>query len=1068
MPIHKCCRILRRPRGLILLLSAASLSVMAALGLAMLGTPATLQTQTHQLNTGDQARQNAESGYYFALSSLRAGGMVGLRNHDNATFGLGSGSFQISVVDRPRFNFTVRTDQTIAPGGDLTGISLPDGETLPRLDGRFIYDGVEYRYASFEADAGVMVGVQRVDGAAGTISIFSNGVVEGPPRTDIVSVGTFGGIQQTFTRQVEVLPSQGCPLPWGGRVPVDQWVLAYEEASPACGTSCTTEIRTCQVVGLRPVDSSLVFEQVVQLSGSYTQRLCSAQSCDCSTPWGTAVRDGSSVVAYETSVGVPGLLCQGRREIRYCTGGNLSGSFRFASCSDPEPASCRTPLGASVAHGASVVLYEHETPPQGQACSSQIRTCTDGFLSGWYFYDQCSVPEQLACTTPWGSSAASGSSVIAYQSASVPHGETCQAETRACSNGVLAGSFLNQSCSVQSAPPPADPVSTSCTTPWGETVEEGDSVVAYREPTVSTGTCSALSLLCTQGELVSHSSRLRRAMDSTGIRYDYPSCTVETPVCNQTLGDPVLDLGPGKGKLIHPFRSQDQNSGAWYYVWDIDGSGTHNTGSDYTRDRIGKCDLPWDAEQLVNANGIRFRMPTVDQIQRDIRVAPAGWNTTESYWTGSLGRRTETNGDGFIRFRWTWRDAELAANCAAGIQTCNARQIRELDITGDGALSSTDAALIMQQIVGNGDVDGDGVLTWRDADLVAQCSVQAEICNAHQLQVGDVTGNGDLSALDVSEIMQRILGNGDIDGDGVLTSRDADLVAACSTGLQTCNDLQIAVGDLTGNRQLSAFDSSQILQRIAAQSWTREYLKGYSFIGDGVEFYDEVTSPWASEVLRLSRFVAVHVEEVTCNVPGNSVIDFSPARGWLSSGGAYNPTRGKLIHPIQVEGRWFYAWDVDGSGTHNTAADFSGDRLPASFGLRDSVVHGSDPGAYGCAVGGVCVRYPDERQMNAIRNACISSGEPGCYSPAGAHAYQDITPLPVGWASLEHYWKRPLGSFSMLSGISEDFDTVSFPGSDQPWMQDFYTVLEVTEGGVFGPWGSVNHTWRDADRGVCR
>lgn len=62
-------------------------------------------------------------------------------------------------------------------------------------------------------------------------------------------------------------------------------------------------------------------------------------------------------------------------------------------------------------------------------------------------------------TTPtscsWnGQSVLSGSSITAYQSASVPFGQACSSQQRACTNGTLSGSYANASCTAGSAPLP--------------------------------------------------------------------------------------------------------------------------------------------------------------------------------------------------------------------------------------------------------------------------------------------------------------------------------------------------------------------------------------------------------------------------------------------------------------------------------------------------------------------------------------------------------------------------------------------------------------------------------------
>ena len=168
-----------------------------------------------------------------------------------------------------------------------------------------------------------------------------------------------------------------------------------------------------------------------------------------------------------------------------------------------------------------------------------------------------------SCTTPWGTTITSGSSVTAYQSSSVTSPATCASETRTCSNGALSGSYTNQSCTVNPAPvngscgnangvayaygstgysPYAQcgsgsPSTTafpaagssqswtcsgtnggsasgtcsasqnapaSCALPWGGTIASGSSVTAYQSSSATSPTlCSSISQTrtCTNGSL---------------------------------------------------------------------------------------------------------------------------------------------------------------------------------------------------------------------------------------------------------------------------------------------------------------------------------------------------------------------------------------------------------------------------------------------------------------------------------------------------------------------------------------------------------------------------------------
>ncbi len=72
-------------------------------------------------------------------------------------------------------------------------------------------------------------------------------------------------------------------------------------------------------------------------------------------------------------------------------------------------------------------------------------------------------PQPAACALPWGGTIAHGASVTAYQSASVPNGQQCVSELRVCNNGVLSGSFQNQSCAVEPPAPPTDDLAARVT-----------------------------------------------------------------------------------------------------------------------------------------------------------------------------------------------------------------------------------------------------------------------------------------------------------------------------------------------------------------------------------------------------------------------------------------------------------------------------------------------------------------------------------------------------------------------------------------------------------------------------
>ena len=58
------------------------------------------------------------------------------------------------------------------------------------------------------------------------------------------------------------------------------------------------------------------------------------------------------------------------------------------------------------------------------------------------------VTPPIACSAPWGAAVSANSSVTAYYTETVPFGNTCSQENRACTNGVLSGTFVHANCEV--------------------------------------------------------------------------------------------------------------------------------------------------------------------------------------------------------------------------------------------------------------------------------------------------------------------------------------------------------------------------------------------------------------------------------------------------------------------------------------------------------------------------------------------------------------------------------------------------------------------------------------------
>ena len=223
------------------------------------------------------------------------------------------------------------------------------------------------------------------------------------------------------------------------------------------------------------------------LNGSYAYKSCvvsSPKDCELS---GKSIQHGQSLNAYFTQSVASGEECQ--VQVRECEDGTLSGNINYfhTECEvtekteEEKPATAEESLEAScqfngqvVSNGSTVEAYQTSTVPFGGACSKEVRSCTNGVLSGTYEKTSCAVEAGLSCTFN-GQEVSNGSTVEAYLTSTVPFGGACSKEVRSCTNGVLSGTYEKTSCSVEAG--------LSCTFN-GQEVSNGSTVEAYLTSTV--------------------------------------------------------------------------------------------------------------------------------------------------------------------------------------------------------------------------------------------------------------------------------------------------------------------------------------------------------------------------------------------------------------------------------------------------------------------------------------------------------------------------------------------------------------------------------------------------------
>lgn len=212
-------------------------------------------------------------------------------------------------------------------------------------------------------------------------------------------------------------------------------IIAYLESSVFSGSQCESERRECKD-GI--------------LSGSYQFKSCSIGGPRSCTFNGKIIPDKGYVKAYLNPTTAEGTICKG--QIRQCRDGVLSGTYSYAIC-DTRPVKACLFNDLTIEHGKSVTAFEitGQDASGNNICSSEVRTCNDGDLSGINKLSNCPIALKNPCDFS-GKIIASGQVVKAFKTSAVYEGASCEQENRICTNGQLSGSFVYQSCEIVKKP----------------------------------------------------------------------------------------------------------------------------------------------------------------------------------------------------------------------------------------------------------------------------------------------------------------------------------------------------------------------------------------------------------------------------------------------------------------------------------------------------------------------------------------------------------------------------------------------------------------------------------------
>ena len=190
------------------------------------------------------------------------------------------------------------------------------------------------------------------------------------------------------------------------------------------------------------------------LDGTFNQTSCNPVGPQSCTLDGITIAHGRFAPFFDRSTVAFGQTCPAAVE-RECSNGSFLGSavYHFKNCTTTAALGCF--FGEDpVAHGGEVEAWDVGLVPYDQDCATkkEIRRCTNGNLSGTFKFKACVRATANACTTVDGVAIESGVSRTLYKSNLVSAPAICDtsANTEAvtCTNGTLSGSARYRYCTV--------------------------------------------------------------------------------------------------------------------------------------------------------------------------------------------------------------------------------------------------------------------------------------------------------------------------------------------------------------------------------------------------------------------------------------------------------------------------------------------------------------------------------------------------------------------------------------------------------------------------------------------
>jgi VCBS repeat-containing protein len=499
--------------------------------------------------------------------------------------------------------------------------------------------------------------------------------------------------------------------------------------------------------------------------------------------------------------------------------------------------------------------------------------------------------------------------------------------------------------------------------------------------------------------------------------------TATAAVTAVTPGQAVIDLG-GSGKLITPVQVE----GKWYYYWDRSGNGnnvdtgTLNGGTDKVTHDVLDTIFNQDINGNVNPNGATadtndvYRYATINGVQLSLPTMNGNlaYGRTPANTPSVSGGGATNNSvydewlalwDNYLYSPYGWVNEGIYWTA-----TKTGDQKHEAIFTADGSnygpgttntgANDTNARNVALQVVA---ANAAPVL-----DATQSPTITGVSAGAAAPVNGTTTG---------SDLVSTLVG-GITDGDAGATKGIA------ITGVNSSGTLYYSVdGGTTWLTATGVSDTNALL--LAADSNTRVYYKANGTTGT---ISDAIT-------FRAWDMTANITEGVyTDTTPRGGKAQFSTATDTVSVVSTVNAgdtvidlgASGKLIKPVQVEGKWYYFWDTNGDNTGTSLDKMTHTQLDAIFNQdingnvnpNGATADTNDVYRY-ATINGVQLALPTANGGIAVANNTFLNGT--AYTDAGTTSngtnsaiYDDLlaiwdayngasttntTGIPAGWSS---------------------------------------------------------------------